>query len=479
MRTAMKISCSMTACLFALFVVVASAQAAKPPNVVYVIADDLGYGDLGSYGQKLIATPYLDKMAAEGLRMTQHYSGAPSCHPSRCALFTGKHAGHGRIRANCKLPLPPEDFTLSQMFKSAGYAVGGVGKWSLGDAETTGAPWKKGFDEYFGYLDQTHAHTYYPDFLWRDGKRFEVEGNRDGRRTTYSHDLFAEQALDFIRRRKDEPFFFYAAFTIPHAEVTVPEDSLAEYRGRWPEPVAFPGSKTYCPQDQPRAVRAAMIARLDRDMGRILDLLDELKLSENTLVVFTSDNGPISAGGQDPKFFNSAGPLRGLKFSLYEGGIRVPCLVRMPGKVAAGATSDRVCDFADMLPTLAELIGATPPKGLDGVSVLPTWLGKPDAQQPRDVYYWEAAPQQAVRQGDWKGYRAAPGRPLELYNLAADLGETTNVAADNPEITRRLEQLLVDSRIDSVEFPLIAKPKQKAKQNLKPAAKSKRRSDFE
>jgi arylsulfatase A-like enzyme len=440
-----------------------SALAAERPNVVYIIADDLGYGDLGCYGQKLIQTPRLDRMANEGLRLTQHYAGAPSCHPSRCALFTGKHTGHGRIRANCKMPLLPEDFTLSQMFKQSGYAVGGVGKWSLGDADTTGAPWKKGFDEYFGYLDQTHAHTYYPDFLWRDGKRYDVPGNQDGARTTYSHDLFAKQALDFIRRRKGEPFFFYAAFTIPHAEVTVPDDSLSEYRGRWPEPNAFPGSNTYCPQDQPRAVRAAMIARLDRDVGRILDLLDELKLSEKTLVVFTSDNGPINAGGQDPEFFDSNGPLRGFKFSLYEGGIRVPCLVRWKGTIRDGGTDDRVCDFSDMLPTLAELIGAPPPAGIDGVSVLPTWLGNLQSQQPRDVYYWEAAPQQAVRHGNWKAYRKAPDQPLQVYDLANDVGETNDVAASQPEVAARLEKLLSESRVDSPEFPLTPQPKKKVK----------------
>jgi arylsulfatase A len=341
------------------------------------------------------------------------------------------------------------------MFQQAGYATGGVGKWALGDAETAGAPWRKGMDEFFGYLDQTHAHTYYPEFLWRNGKRFEVAGNAAGKRTIYSHDLFAQQALDFIRRHKDEPFFFYAAFTIPHAEVTVPEDSLAEYRGRWPEPKPFPGSKTYCPQDEPRAVRAAMITRMDRDVGRILDLLDELKLSENTLVIFTSDNGPITAGGQDPAFFNSAGPLRGLKFTLYEGGIRVPLIARWPGKIEAGATSDHICDFADMLPTFAEMIGADPPAELDGVSILPTLRGQTRWQAPRELFYWEAAPQQAVRIGDWKAYRAAPDQPLELYDLSQDVGETVNLAAEHPETAARLEQRMRGARTPSPDFPLL------------------------
>ncbi|MBI5799172.1 MAG: arylsulfatase [Verrucomicrobia bacterium] len=435
------------------------SAAATKPNIIYLLADDLGYGDLGSYGQKLIRTPRLDAMAKQGLRFTDHYSGAPSCHPSRCALFTGKHTGHGFIRNNSKIPLRPEDFTLSQMLKQAGYATGGIGKWALGDGDTTGAPWKKGMDEFFGYLDQTHAHGYYPDFLWRDGQRVDIPQNKNGKRAAYSHDLFVDFALDFIKRHKGGPFFFYGAFTIPHAEVTVPEDSLAEYRGRWPEPKKFEGSKTYCPQDQPRAVRAAMVTRLDRDVGRILDLLDELKLSENTLVIFTSDNGPIGAGGQDPEFFDSNGPLRDLKFTLREGGIRVPCLARWPGKVPAGATTDFPSAFWDMIPTLAELTGVSAPTGLDGVSILPTLLGQRAKQKPRDHLYWETAPAQALRQGHWKAYRAAPGRPLELYNLADDLGETRDVAKENPALVAKYETLLSQAHAESAEFPLAAKSK--------------------
>jgi len=330
----------------------------------------------------------------------------------------------------------------------------------LGDAESTGAPSKKGMQEFFGYLDQTHAHGYYPDFLWRNGERIDIIENQNGQRAAYSHDLFVDYSLDFIRRHKDQPFFFYGAFTIPHAEVTVPEDSLAEYRGRWPEPKRFEGSKTYCPQDQPRAVRAAMISRLDRDVGRILDLLDELKLSENTLVIFTSDNGPITAGGQDPEFFNSNGPLRGLKFTLREGGIRVPCLVRWPNRIASESTSHHVSDFADMLPTFAELVGAPTPAELDGVSILPTLLGQSSKQKIRDYHYWEAAPAQALRQGDWKIYRDASNKPVELYNLGFDLGETRDVANENPEIVARLEALMAQAHVESAEFPLATKKKQ-------------------
>ncbi len=436
-----------------------SPPSGRKPNIVYILADDLGYSDLGCYGQKLIRTPRIDRLAAEGMRFTQHYAGAPSCQPSRCVLFTGKHTGHARVRANSKLPLLPEDFTLCEMLLGKGYATGGVGKWGLGLEESTGAPWRKGMHDFFGYLDQTHAHTYYPDHLWKNDRRVEIPENQAGQRRTYSHDVLADAALDFIRRHRDRPFFFYGAFTIPHAEVTVPHDSLAEYLDQWPEPKAFPGSKTYCPQDKPRAVRAAMITRFDRDVGRLLDLLDELGIADNTLVMFTSDNGPITAGGQDPEFFQSAGPLRGLKFSLYEGGIRVPLIARWPGRIARGSESHLVSDFADMFPTFAELAGATVPAGLDGISIVPTLLGQATRQSRRDYFYWEAAPQQAVRCGDWKLYRAALHKPAELYQLAEDLGETRNVADRYPEMAAKLTQLLTTARCDSPDFPLEKKPK--------------------
>ena len=430
------------------------AAAAERPNIIYLLADDLGYGDLGAYGQKLIATPRLDALAAQGMRFTQHYAGAPSCAPSRCVLLTGRHTGHARIRANSDLPLLPENKTFFQELKQAGYRTGVVGKWGLGLEGSTGAPWKKGVDEFLGFLDQGHAHTHYPDFVWRNDRRIEIPENRDGGRAVYAQDLFARVALDFIRRHQDRPFVLYGAFTLPHAEVTVPDDSLAKYRGRWPEPKQFPGSKTYSPQTQPRAVRAAMISRLDRDVGRIVDLIDELGLAEKTLIVFTSDNGPITAGGQDPEFFDSNGPLRDLKFTLYEGGIRVPCIARWRGRIAPGVTSPQVSDFADMFPTFVELAGRAAPSGLDGVSLVPTLLGQPERQAQRDLFYWEAAPQQAIRVGDWKAVRTAQGRPLELYHLGRDLGEANDVAAQHPDIVTRLEALMKASRFDSPDFPL-------------------------
>ena len=429
------------------------------PNIIYLLADDLGYGDLGSYGQKLIRTPRLDRMAQEGMRFTQHYAGAPSCQPSRTVLMTGLHGGHTPIRANSKLPLRATDRTFPSALKEVGYATGAVGKWGLGDLESTGSPSAKGIDEFFGYIDQTHAHTHYPDYLWKNGRRVETPENTDGRRAVFSQDLFMRETFDFVRRHKDRPFFFFGAFTLPHAEVAVPEDSLAEYRGKWPEPKPFPGAKTYSAQKEPRAARAAMITRLDRDIGRLLDLLDELKLSANTLVIFASDNGPITAGGQDPEFFDSNGPLRDLKFTLYEGGIRVPFIARWPGRIARGSESPLVCDFADMFPTFATLAGANIPAGLDGVSLVPTLTGQPTKQVLRDHFYWEAAPQQAVRRGHWKAYRGAPGRPVELYDLATDVGETKDVASAQPSVAAALEKLLASARTESLDFPLARKSK--------------------
>lgn len=433
----------------------ALASAGQPPNLIFILADDLGYGDLGCYGQKLVKTPRLDRMAAEGVRFTQAYAGAPSCAPSRCVLLTGVHVGHARIRANSQRPLLAVDTTVTEALRATGYATGVVGKWGLGLEATSGAPWRKGVDEFLGFLDQVHAHSHYPEFLWANDRRRDVPENQGGARRVYAQDLLTDAALDFVRRHRARPFFLYFASTLPHAEVAVPDDSLAEYRGRWPEPKPFPGSKTYVAQTAPRAVRAAMVSRLDRDVGRLLDLLDELELSAKTLVVFSSDNGPITAGGQDPQFFNSSGALRGLKFTLYEGGIRVPLIARWPGRVPRGTVSPHVVDFADLFPTFAELAGAAVPAGLDGVSMVPTLLGQPTSAQRRRAYhYWEAAPLQALRQDDWKLLRTAPDRPPELYDLGRDPEETTDLAAAQPAIVDRLTSLLAAVRTENPDFPL-------------------------
>lgn len=464
-----------TACLLALSLSTAALGASaaqgwpdlRPPNLVYVLADDLGWAELGCYGQQKIRTPNIDRLAAEGLRFTQHYSGAPVCAPSRCVLLTGLHSGHAYIRDNGEIkpegqrPIPDETVTVAELLKRAGYATGVFGKWGLGGPGSSGEPNRQGFDEWFGYLCQREAHNFYPDHLWRNGERVELEGNDRGLTgAQYSHDLIADAALDFVRAHKDEPFFLYVPFTIPHLALQVPEDSLEEYRGAWDDP-PYEGGKGYLPHPAPRAAYAAMVTRMDRDVGRLVALLEELGLSDATLVMFSSDNGPTydRIGGSDSAFFESAGPLRGLKGSVYEGGIRVPLVARWPGSVAAGAVSDHVSAFQDVMPTLLELAGAEVPPGLDGISFAPTLLGAGE-QRAHDYLYWEFRAyggQQAVRMGDWKGViqRMSKGnRELELYDLASDVGETTDVAAAHPEVVARLRAILAEAHVDSALFPL-------------------------
>ena len=435
-----------------------AAVAKRPPNIVYIMADDLGWGDLGCYGQKKIRTPNIDRLATEGTRFTDAYSGCTVCAPSRSVLMTGYHMGHTSVRSNPGgVPLLAQDLTVAQVLRKAGYTCGGFGKWGLGDVGTDGVPSKHGFDEFFGYLHQVHAHFYYPPLLYHNQSEYPLEGNDNGRRTTYSHDVIAEKALEFIRRNAGRPFFCYVPFTIPHWELLVPEDSLAEYRGKFPEDMPFPGGH-YAAQDQPHAAYAAMITRMDRDVGRILALLKELKLEENTVVFFTSDNGPATPLRKDD-YFTSAGPFRGHKQNFYEGGIRVPMLVRWPGKARAGAVSDFPWAFCDFLPTAAELAGVPAPGGIDGFSVVPALLGR--KQTPHEFLYWELpryiakekafakeTPMQAVRMGEWKAVRPKPNGPLELYNLKRDIAETRDVAAENPQVLKKVEEYLGTARVE-------------------------------
>ena len=411
----------------------------RTPNLIYILADDLGYGDVGCYGQEKIRTLSLDRMAAEGMRFTQHYAGSTVCAPSRCSLMTGQHTGHTLIRTNTRTPLRPEDVTVAELLKSAGYLTGAAGKWGLGHVGTTGDPNRKGFDHFFGYVDQGRAHFYYTEYLWRNGEQVILEGNQAGKRGTYSHDLIAAEGLEFVRKNGDRPFFLYLPYTIPHAEVTVPEDSLAEYRGKFPEK-PYEGSH-YCSQETPNAARAGMITRMDRDIGRLLDLLRELGLDQDTLVMFSSDNGPCSAGGQDYRFFNSQGPLRGTKGGLYEGGIRVPMIARWPGKIEAGTVNDHVSAFWDVLPTFAELAGVAPRDDTDGISMVPTLLGRDNEQRQHEYLYWEYRGAQAVRMGDWKAVRTNGG-DVELFNLKADIGEKSDVAAAHPDVVARAKRIM-------------------------------------
>ena len=431
------------------------AAPAPKPNIIWIMADDLGYGDIGCYGQRVIKTPNIDRLAANGIRFTDCYAGSTVCAPSRCALMTGLHTGHARIRGNGQVPLAPEDITIAEILKSAGYVTGMIGKWGLGEPETTGIPTKQGFDEWFGYLNQHHAHNYYPDILWKNQQQVElgnvVENNVATKRVVYSADLFTHEALDFLDRHQRDRFYLYLPFTLPHANneagkqgMEVPTDE--PYSGEtWP---------------QPQKNHAAMITYLDTQIGKVLARLGELGLADNTIVFFTSDNGPHREGGADPEFFHSSGPLRGFKRALYEGGIRVPMIVRWPGHIAPGTTSSQVWAFWDAAATLAELAGAAGPPGTDGISMVPSILGEAAAGRPaqnHEYLYWEFHERgfsQAVRMGNWKAIRKGPGTPLELYDLAQDLGEQHDVAKEHPDILARVETILASARTGSADWPV-------------------------
>lgn len=420
------------------------------PNILLILADDLGYGDLGCYGQKQIATPNLDRLASEGIRFTQAYAGSTVCAPSRCVLMTGLHTGHAWVRGNRypDLPLRPQDLTLTEILKKAGYRTALYGKWSLGGLATTGYPTRRGFDEWFGYFSQTHAHDYYTYLLLEGEREYLVRGNFGAKKTVWVHDLFTERALDFIRRRP-QPFFLHLCWTIPHANNEVGRDT-----GNGME---VPSDEPYSNRDWPQPEKnfAAMITRMDTDVGKLMQALRETGQDENTIVIFTSDNGPHREGGHDADFFDSNGPLRGIKRDLYEGGIRVPMIVRWPARIRGGQVSDQVWAFEDLLPTLVQAAGLEPPRGLDGISMLDAWLGRP--QRDHEYLYWEfheGGFKQAVRMGDWKAVRLAPEKPVELYDLARDPGETHNLAAERRDVVERIQQILARARTESPEFPV-------------------------
>ncbi len=426
----------------------AAQRSLRKPNIIFILADDLGYGDLGCYGQKQMATPNLDRLAQEGVRFTQAYAGSTVCAPSRCALMTGLHMGHARIRGNARFPLRPADLTVAELLKGAGYRTGLIGKWGLGEACSTGIPNAKGFDEWLGYLNQQHAHNYFPEFLWENQREVFLAGNM-GTRKQYSHDLFTDRALQFLQGHRDQPFFLYLAYTIPHAN-----NELGRETGNGMD---VPGDAPYSGKDWPQVERnfAAMVHRLDADVGKVLEQLKKLGLDEDTIVFFSSDNGPHREGGHDPDFFDSNGPLRGIKRDLYEGGIRMPMLVRWPGKIHPGRVSDQAWAFWDFLPTAAELAGLKPPQGIDGISLLPALLGKP--QRSHDYLYWEFHERgftQAVRLGDWKGVRPGRKRAMELYNLAEDLGERNDLAGKHPELAAKIARIMETARFDSPEWPV-------------------------
>jgi arylsulfatase len=467
-----------------------SARADEPklPNIVLIVADDLGYGELGCYGQQTIQTPRIDELARQGLRFTQFYCGAPVCAPARCTLMTGKHTGHAAVRNNKKpkgmdrlrekyawetpgqQPLPGSEVTVAELLHTKGYATAAVGKWGLGMVGTSGDPNRQGFDLFYGFVCQTHAHNHYPKFLYRNDQKETLPGN-DGSHAgqTYAQDKFTEEALRFIREPRDGPFFLYLPFTIPHLGIQVPEESLAQYTGKFSETSYT--HKGYNKHPTPRAGYAAMISHMDAAIGKIVDAIEERGLAENTLILFTSDNGPAYSrlGGTDSDFFKSAGPLRGRKGSVYEGGIRVPLVARWTGRIAAGRETDQVAAFWDMLPTLCEIAKAETPQNLDGISITSTLYGKPDQQQ-HEYLYWEFPAygvQQAVRAGNWKALRHGDdlaNQAFELYDLSSDIAEQHDVAADHPEIVKRLAGYAAAAHTRSNVFPLFAseRPAKKA-----------------
>jgi arylsulfatase A-like enzyme len=430
------------------------APGGRKPNLIFILADDLGYGDLGCYGQKRIRTPNIDALAAEGTRFTQVYAGSTVCAPSRCTLMTGLHTGHCLVRGNALVPLRPEDVTVAEVLKGAGYATGLVGKWGLGEPDTTGIPNKQGFDYYFGYLNQGHAHNYYPDYLWRNEEKVplpnEVAAGVATKRVVYSGDLFEKEALEFVGRSKGGPFFLYLALTIPHANNEAGNEGME-----------VPTDAPYSGESWPQVERnfAAMVTRMDSGVGKLMAELKRLGIDRDTVVFFTSDNGPHKEGGHDPNFFESSGAVRGIKRDLYEGGIRVPMIVRWPGRVPSGAVSDQAWAFWDFLPTAAEIAGAKCPDGLDGISMLPALLGKP--QKSHEYLYWEFYERgfrQAVRMGDWKAVRKGLDGKVELYNLRADLRETKDAAGQHPDVVKRIEEVLRTAHVDSPLFSTKAAP---------------------
>lgn len=442
-----------------------SAEQSSRPNIIFVLADDLGYADLGCYGQQRIRTPNLDRMATEGMRFTQHYAGDTVCAPSRCSFMTGRHTGHATVRGNVDVLLKPDEVTIGKVLRWARYSTACIGKWGIGHPPPADDPARNGFDHFFGYLSMWHAHNYYPDFLWRNGEKVSLRNvvqhprqhYKEGQETLvglasvkldYSHDLFTAEAMEFIGEQEN-PFFLFLSYTIPHAN-----NEATQFGSHGLE---VPDYDPYAHEDwpEPEKGKAAMISRLDRDIGRILDCLKEQGIDRDTLVIFTSDNGPHKEGGIDPDFFNSSGPLRGIKRDLYEGGIRVPMIARWPGRIEPGAVCGHISAFWDMLPTFAELAGAEIPAEIDGISMVPALLGK---DQPQHEYlYWEfheGSSKQAIRMGRWKAVRLAPSRPIELYDLETDLGEQRDIADRHPEVIAAMKDILGRVRTEERRWPL-------------------------
>jgi arylsulfatase A-like enzyme len=459
------------------FLLLAAAAAfAQPPkpNLIFILADDLGYGEVGCYGQTQIQTPNIDRLAAEGMRFTQFYAGSTVCAPSRSVLMTGQHLGHTTVRGNAgknmdAQALRADDVTVARVLQQGGYATAWVGKWGLGEEKSTGEPRKHGFDYYFGFLNQTHAHNHYPNFLWRSGEKVAlpndlvavgtVEGSGySTKRIAYAGDLFAQEARDFVERNRAKPFFLYYAATTPHANN---ERSRALGDGNEVPDYGIYADK---PWNDSTKGHAAMITRFDRDVGALMAQVKKLGLDERTLVIFSSDNGPHREGGPnyDPAFFKVSGPVSGLKRSLTDGGIRVPFIARWPGKIKAGSESAHVGYFGDMMATWTEVAGLKPPAKTDSISIVPTLLGR-GQQAKHEFLYWEfyeqGVSQALLIEDRWKAIRLkSTTAPIQLFDLKSDIGEKTDIAAKNPAMVARAAKLMQTARFDNDHWKLSAPP---------------------
>ena len=455
------------------------AETKIKPNIIYILADDLGYGDLGCYGQQYIETPNIDKLAAGGVKFNYHFSGSTVCAPSRSSLLTGLHTGRTQIRGNKEYfpegqeALPDSAFTTAEFFKEQGYITAAFGKWGLGFVATPGDPINQGFDRFYGYNCQREAHRYYPDHLWNNNSRVELVRNKGGNTETYAQDVIHEKALDFITDHKDTSFYLFLPYVAPHAELIAPDDSLLRYyEKKFKESpgkpyVAKEGGDygpdmivgRYASQDKPRAHFAAMVARLDQYVGDIITTLKESGIEENTLVIFTSDNGPHQEAGADPDFFNSRGGLRGYKRDLYEGGVRVPFIASMPSRIPQGIESDMISAFWDMNATYAEVLGVNYDLATDGISIWPSMKGEKQ-QEVHDYLYWEfheKGGRQAIRTDQYKLVKLNVKKPektrIELYDLVNDPQEQTNIAADEPELVKELTSLMESQHSGNSVFP--------------------------
>lgn len=455
---------------------VIGSQMRKPsdrPNIIYILADDLGYGDLSVYGQNKFETPHIDKLAAKGILFTQHYSGSTVCAPSRSALMTGMHTGHTVVRGNREImpegqyPIPDETYTLAEYLKEAGYVTGAFGKWGLGYPGSEGDPNFQGFDTFYGYNCQRIGHNYYPYHLWSNQDSIVLVGNSGTDKGEYAPNLIHEKTLQFLEDNRDRPFFAYVPTIIPHAELLVPEDIHKQYSGKFEPETPYKGTDSgpgykvggYGSQPEPHAAFVGMVRLLDQQIGEIVKKVEQLGIADNTIIIFTSDNGPHKEGGADPDYFDSNGPFKGYKRDLYEGGIRVPMIVNWSHKIAEGSKTDHISAFWDVFPTVVDLLGGKEVAGLDGISFLPTLAGKGGDQPVHPYLYWEfheLGGRQAVRMGNWKGVKynvlKDPTSQLELYDLSTDIGEENNVALEYPDITVEMQKILEKARTPSDVF---------------------------